>query len=88
MSSGEPGPSQMGEAIKEHRKCSRQSRGQIENCAVWLKVIIAKVIIKWLETIVRKRHLHKRETLFTALFKFISKQRVVDEELDCFPTLL
>lgn len=28
----------MGEAIKENRKCSLQSWGQTENCAVLLKV--------------------------------------------------
>lgn len=28
----------MGEAIKENRKCSLQSWGQAENCAVLLKV--------------------------------------------------
>ena len=80
----EPGASQMGEAIKENRKCSLQSWRQTELCC---SAQSAKVIIKWLETIVHERHLHKRETLLTALFKFISKQTVVSEELDCFPTL-
>lgn len=62
----------------------RQSQGQIEDCAVLMKV--PRSWLNGLETIVHKRHLYKCETLLTTLFKFILKQRVVTEELDCFPT--
>ena len=64
----------------------QQSQGQIENCAVLM--IVPRSLLNGLETIVHKRYLYKCETLLIALFKFILKQRLVTEELDCFPTTI